>query len=141
MSESRRLVPSSGEAFGPHWRKTMFGSGDRLVLLHNPRCSKSRAAHALLEQRGVDFEERRYLEEPLSREELEELSRRLGRPPGEWVRRGEDAYTEAGLDASSEASALLDAMAAHPILMERPILVRGDRAIVGRPPEDILGLL
>ena len=119
----------------------MFGSGDRLVLLHNPRCSKSRAAHALLEERGVAFEERRYLEEPLSRAELEELSRRLGRPPGEWVRRGEDAYTEAGLDASSEASALLDAMAAHPILMERPIAVHADRAVVGRPPESVLELL
>lgn len=119
----------------------MSGTRERLVLLHNPRCSKSRAARALLEERGVDFEERRYLEDPLSREELETLSRRLGRPPSEWVRRGEDAYREAGLDASSEAAALLDAMAAQPILMERPIAVRGDRAVVGRPPEKVLELL
>lgn len=115
--------------------------GDALVLLHNPRCSKSRAARALLEERGIAFVERRYLEDPLSRGELEDLERRLARPPSEWVRRGEDAYAQAGLDASSDASALLDAMAAHPILMERPIAIRGERAVVGRPPENVLELV
>ena len=119
----------------------MFGDGDQVVLLHNPRCSKSRAAHALLAERGVRFEERRYLEDPLSREELAELGRRLGRGPEEWVRRGEDTYAEAGLDTASGASAVLDAIAAHPILMERPIAIRGERAVVGRPPENVLELL
>ena len=57
------------------------------------------------------------------------------------MRRGEDAYAQAGLDASSDASALLDAMAAHPILMERPIAIRGERAVVGRPPENVLELV
>ena len=115
--------------------------GDTLVLLHNPRCSKSRAAHALLVERGVAFGERRYLEDPLSRAELGELRKRLGRPASEWVRRGEGAYAEAGLAADSGEAAILDAMASHPILIERPILVRGARAVVGRPPEDILRLL
>lgn len=119
----------------------MFGDGDRVVLLHNPGCSKSRAARALLEERGVDFEERRYLEDPLSREELAELARRLARDPGEWLRRGEAAYEQAGLDASSDGSAVLDAMAAHPILIERPIAIRGERAVVGRPPENVLDLV
>ena len=119
----------------------MLSRGDRLVLLHNPRCSKSRAARALLEERGVDFEERRYLEEPLSREELLELRERLGRPVREWVRKGEAAYAEAGLSASADEPALLDAIAAHPILLERPIAIRAGRAIVGRPPEQVLDLL
>jgi arsenate reductase len=115
--------------------------GDALVLLHNPRCSKSRAAHALLIERGVAFVERRYLEEPLSRAELASLRERLGRPPSEWVRSDESAFRDAGLGPSSNEAALLDAMAAHPILIERPILVRGARAVVGRPPESVLALL
>ena len=119
----------------------MLDDGDRLVLLHNPRCSKSRAAHALLEERGEPFDTRLYLEAPLSREELEELRRRLGRSPHEWVRRGEDAYARARLDGDSEATAVLDAIASHPILMERPIAIRADRAVVGRPPERVLLLL
>ena len=114
---------------------------DQLLLLHNPRCSKSRAARALLEQRGLPFEERRYLEEPLSADELLELRRRLDRPVAEWVRTGEAAYAEAGLDAGCDEQALLAALAAHPILLERPILVRGPRARVGRPPERVLELV
>jgi len=114
---------------------------DTLVLLHSPRCSKSRAAHALLCERGVAFVERRYLEDPLSRAELAALRERLARPAAEWVRSGEAAYAAAGLDASSSDAAILDAMAAHPILVERPILVRGARAVVGRPPERVLTLL
>ncbi len=116
-------------------------SEQELVLLHNPRCSKSRAARAVLQERGVRFAERRYLEEPLSRPELQELGRRLGRPPGDWVRRGEGAFREAGLSVDSPPDALLEAMARHPILMERPILVRGRRAVVGRPPERVLELV
>ena len=119
----------------------MLGRGDRLLLLHNPSCSKSRAARALLEERGVDFEERRYLEDPLSREELEELCGLLARPVSEWVRRGEAAFAEAGLSAGSGDSALLEAIALHPILLERPIAVRRGRAVVGRPPENVLLLL
>lgn len=112
-----------------------------LVLLHNPRCSKSRAAKALLEEKGVAFRERRYLEEPLSRAELAELGRKLGLPAREWLRRGEEAYREAGLGANATDGEILDAMARHPVLMERPVLVAGARAVVGRPPERILALL
>ena len=114
---------------------------DTLVLLHNPRCSKSRAAHAQLAERGDAFAERRYLDDPLSRAELTSLRERLGRPPSGWVRRGEAAFAAAGLDDGTDESALLDAMADHPILIERPILVRGARAVLGRPPERVLELL
>ena len=113
---------------------TPLPDDDALVLLHNPRCSKSRAAHALLA-------ERRYLEDPLSRAELASLRERLARPPSEWVRSGEAAFAAAGLGERSSETALLDAMVEHPILIERPILVRGARAVVGRPPERVLELL
>jgi arsenate reductase len=116
-------------------------SGDSLILLHNPRCSKSRAAKALLEERGIDFSIRLYLEAPLTRTELEDLRRRLGRPTREWVRRAEPAFGAAGLSAESDEGALLDAVAKHPELLERPILVRGARAVLGRPPERVLDLL
>ena len=85
---------------------------DEIVLYHNPRCSKSRGAKALLEEKGVAFVERRYLEDPLSREELADLHVRLGRSPHEWVRKGEDAYREAGLDASVAEERVLDALRA-----------------------------
>lgn len=113
---------------------------DLPLLLHNPRCSKSRAAKALLEERGVAFVERRYLEEPLTRAELEELARRLGGPPRDWTRSGEDAYRRAGLTPEAGDDAHIDAMAAEPILVERPILVTAERAVVGRPPERVLEL-
>jgi arsenate reductase len=112
-----------------------------LLLLHNPRCSKSRAARELLEARGVAFRERRYLDDPLDREELADLRARLGRPAIEWTRTGEAAFREAGLSRESDEEALLDALASHPVLLERPVLVRGRRAVVGRPPETVLELL
>ena len=115
--------------------------GEIPLLLHNPRCSKSRAAKTLLEQRGVRFELRLYLEAPLSRAELGELRRRLGRPAREWARSGEPAFAAAGLGPASEDAAVPEAIAAQPELLERPIHVRGARAVVGRPPERILELL
>ena len=117
------------------------GPGDALVLLHNPRCSKSRATCALLEERGASFGVREYLNDPLSAAELLELAKRLGKATSEWVRKGEGAFSEAGLAADSDEEALLDAMARHPILMERPIAIAGSRAVVGRPPENVLDLL
>ena len=115
--------------------------GRSLLLIHNPRCSKSRAAKSLLEERGSRFELRLYLEDPLSRAELGELRRRLGRPAREWARCGEPAFAAAGLGPASDDDAVLGAIAEHPELLERPILVSGDRAVVGRPPEKVLDLL
>ena len=116
-------------------------SDDEVVLLHNPRCSKSRAVLKILEESGVAFRVRRYLERPLARTELDDLRQRLGLRPGEWFRIGEAEARNAGLSADSEDESLLDAMAAHPILVERPIVVRGEHARVGRPPDAVRELL
>ena len=112
-----------------------------ITLYHNPRCSKSRAALDLLQERGVDLEVVEYLKTPPGRAGLEALARKLGREPSEWVRTGESAYAESGLSGSSSRDEILSAMDAHPVLMERPIAVKGERAIVGRPPEQVLELL
>ena len=114
---------------------------DDILLLHNPRCSKSRATKELLEQEGVSFRERLYLEDPLDPDELAEVGRRLGAPLTEWVRTKEKAYAEAGLSGATGTDALAAAVAAAPILMERPIVIRGERAAIGRPPEAVLELL
>jgi arsenate reductase len=123
-------------------RKMALPESDaEMLLLHNPRCSKSRATLALLEERAVTFDVREYLSEPLSRAELASLGDRLGRPPGEWIRNREAAFAEAGLSADSSEAALLDTIAEHPILMERPVLVSAENAAIGRPPENVLELL
>ena len=114
---------------------------EELLLLHNPKCSKSRALHAALEERGLAFRVRRYLDEPLDAAELIELFGALGRPGSEVVRTKEEAYADSGLEADSDDDAVAAALAAVPKLLERPILVRGRRAAVGRPTEDALALL
>jgi len=112
------------------------------TLLHNPRCSKSRAALALLQARGTEVDVVRYLETPLDPAALRVLIRRLDIPARGLLRAGEDAYRDLGLaDASLDDEALVAAMAAHPQLIERPILVRGERAVIGRPTERLLELL
>jgi arsenate reductase len=116
-------------------------SEDRPVVWHNPRCSKSRGALALLAEHGVEADVVRYLDEAPTRADLEDVLRKLGTDdPRAIVRTGESVYRELGL-AGADRDALLDAMAAHPILVERPIVVLGDRAVVGRPPEKVLDLL
>ena len=114
---------------------------ETLTIYHNPRCSKSRSALALLEERKVPLRIVEYLKEPPTRAELATLRRKLGLAPSEWIRKNESEYKAAGLDAKSAEDKVLDAMAKHPILIERPIIVRGDRAVVGRPPERVLELL
>lgn len=114
---------------------------ETLTIYHNPRCSKSRAALALLQERKVPLRIIEYLKEPPSRGALATLRRQLGLAPSAWIRKNESEFRAAGLDADSPEGKLLDAMAKHPILIERPIVVRGDRAIVGRPPERVLELL
>lgn len=110
------------------------------VLLHNPRCSKSRATKALLEEAGIDFTERLYLEQPLSAIELAHLRTQLDKHPREWVRAGQDEFAAAGLHANSTEDELFQAMAAHPILIERPIVVHQGAARIGRPPHQVLEL-
>lgn len=116
-------------------------TSEEVLLLHNPRCSKSRATKTLLEDRGLRFETRLYLDEPLTLEELDELEARLGKPILAWTRTGEEAFAKSGLSRQSNADAVRSAMAAAPILMERPIVIRGRHAAIGRPPEAVLDLL
>ncbi len=116
-------------------------SDDRIVLLHNPRCSKSRTTLALLEDRHVDLEIREYLSDPLSAQELADLRDRLGRPVSEWLRPKEEPFVASGVAKDAPDDDLIAIMVEHPICMERPIVIRGSRARVGRPPEDVLALL
>lgn len=111
--------------------------GDTVTVWHNPRCSKSREAHSLLESRGVDVEVRRYLEDPPSRTELEETLRALQlEDPRAMMRTKEKLYRELGL-ADAAPDELLDAMVEHPALIERPIVLRDGRGVVGRPVERV----
>jgi arsenate reductase len=113
-----------------------------LVLLHNPRCSKSRALKAALDERGVVYTERLYLEDPLDRDELGGLHAKLGSAASQLVRTKEAEFAAEGLSADSSDGELLDAVARAPKLMERPVLIRGERAAIGRPgPDAALGLL
>lgn len=112
------------------------------TLLHNPRCSKSRAALELLQTRGIDVEVVRYLDTPLDADALRTLLRRLDIAPRALLRTGEEAYRELGLaDAALNDDAIVEAMVWHPELIERPILVHGERAVIGRPTERLLALL
>lgn len=112
-----------------------------LVYFHNPRCSKSRAALALLRGRGVEPRIVEYLASPPSKNELAELVRKLGIRPEALVRKGEDIFKSEFRGRDLDDEQWLSAMAQHPILIERPIAVKGERAVLGRPPEKVLELL
>lgn len=113
-----------------------------LTLYHNPRCSKSRAALQLLEERGLQPTVVHYLDTPPSAAQLREVLDKLGLPPRQLLRSGEDEYRQLNLaDQALTDDALIEAMVAHPRLIERPLLITADRAVIGRPPENILELL
>lgn len=112
-----------------------------LTLYHNPRCSKSRQAMALLDEAGVDYQTRLYLQEPLSAEEIKSLLAQLDKPASALVRNKEAEYAASGLSADSDASAIAKALAAYPKLLERPLLSDGKSVRIGRPPEQILELI
>jgi arsenate reductase len=116
-------------------------SDEGVTVWFNPACSKCRTVQGLLAERGVDADYVRYLDQAPSRADIEAVLARLGTgDPRSIMRTGEAVYRELGL-AGADREALLDAMVAHPILIERPIVIRGDRAVVGRPPENVLDLL
>lgn len=113
-----------------------------LTLYHNPRCSKSRGALELLEARGLTPTVVRYLEHPLNAAQLQDLLGKLQISARQLLRIGEDEYKSLNLaDASLSQAQLIAAIAAHPKLMERPILETADKAVIGRPPEKILEIL
>lgn len=112
------------------------------TIYHNPRCSKSRQTLQLLQDNGVEPEVVLYLETPPTKEILAELLQKLGISARELLRTGEDAYKALQLkDKSLSDEQLIDAMVQHPKLIQRPIVVRGDRAVLGRPPENALELI
>jgi arsenate reductase len=111
----------------------------RAKIYHNPRCSKSRAALALLAERTVDFDVVEYLDTPPSKETLRDLTRKLGTPVLALVRTEEPEFREHSDRAFSD-DALLDLLVAHPRLVQRPIVELGEQARIGRPPERVLEL-
>jgi arsenate reductase len=112
------------------------------TIYHNPRCSKSRATLALLEARGLKPKIVEYLKTPPSAEELEAILRKLGLKPRELLRTSEPLYAELGLKTRKlDDEALVALMVANPILIERPIVVAGGKAAIGRPPESVLAIL
>ncbi len=111
------------------------------VIWHNPRCSKSRQTLALLTDRGIDPVIRLYLSDGPSVPEIEAVLEALQIPAAKLMRFNETAAKELGLTKDSESAALIDAMAKSPILIERPVVISGSNAALGRPPEDVLKIL
>lgn len=113
-----------------------------VTIFHNPQCSKSRGALGILRERQVDHDVIEYLNAPPDRATLARILTLLGGPPGALVRR-DARYEELGLRETDHATRdqVLDLLLKHPELMERPVVVAGDRAVIGRPPERVLELL
>lgn len=113
-----------------------------VTIFHNPRCSKSRQTLALLEARGVELRIVEYLKTPPDRTTLLALLHKLGIPAHALVRRKEPEFAALGLDGPNVSEdRLIEAMLAHPKLIERPIVVAGNQARIGRPPEAVLEIL
>ena len=114
---------------------------EKITLYHNPRCSKSRNAKKLLEERGAEFSVIEYLKTPLDVAGLKALSGKLGLSARQMLRTNESVYRELQLDEADSDEKLFKAVAEHPILLRRPIAVARNRAVIGRPPENVLELL
>jgi arsenate reductase (glutaredoxin) len=113
-----------------------------VIIWHNPRCSKSRAALQLLEARGATPKIVLYLEAPPSAAQLKRVLKALKKTPRELMRTCENAYRALKLaDPNLDEAALIAAMVAHPILIERPVVLNGAKAALGRPPEAVLEIL
>ncbi|MBL6957727.1 MAG: arsenate reductase (glutaredoxin) [Rhodospirillales bacterium] len=110
-----------------------------VTIYHNPRCSKSRQTLALLEENGVDPLVVEYLNTPPSADELKSVLQKMGAGPRDILRPKE--AKEEGIDPDLDGDALIEAIAAHPRALERPIVVKGDKAAMGRPPESVLDIL
>ena len=114
---------------------------ESITIYHNPRCSKSRATLALLEERGVTPRIVEYLKQPPTKAELTRIVKQLGIRPEALVRKGEEIYKRELATRTLSDAEWLDVLARHPVLIERPIVVKGERAVIGRPPENVLELL
>ncbi|HEX5000587.1 MAG TPA: arsenate reductase (glutaredoxin) [Terriglobia bacterium] len=114
---------------------------ESVTIYHNPRCGKSRATLALLEDNGVQPRVIEYLKTPPNAGELQEICRKLGIRPVELVRKGEDIYKSEYAGKTLSDAQWIEVMIRHPILIERPIVVRGSEAVIGRPPDNVLRLI
>ena len=117
-----------------------MGESMSVKIWHNPRCSKSRRALAILQENNVTPDVREYLDEAPSIAELKELAELLGKGPEAFIRRGEKLYKELELKGADDAT-LFAAMAANPILIERPVVFANGKAVLGRPPEGVVEIL
>lgn len=111
------------------------------TIYHNPRCTKSRATLELLREQGIEPEVIEYLRNPPGAAQLKAIIEKLGIEPQALVRRGEEIFKEKYAGRTLTAAQWIDAMVKDPILIERPIVVHGKRAVLGRPPENVLTLL
>ena len=109
-------------------------------IYHNPRCSKSRQALSLLEEKGISPEIILYLEQTPSKDELKEILQKLGISADQLLRKNEADY-KAHIKSVTDEDELIELMLAYPKVIERPIIIKGDRAVIGRPPEALLDLL
>lgn len=112
-----------------------------MKILHNNRCSKSRCAIEILDNKGVDYEVVKYLENPLTEDEIRDLLKKLGQSAESIIRKGEPIFKSEFKGKEMSEEDWIKAMAQYPKLIERPILIKGDKAVVGRPPERIEELL
>lgn len=113
-----------------------------VTIYHNPRCSKSRQTLALIEEKGIVPNIIEYLKEGPDAQTLKRVLKKLGKSPHDILRKGEQAYKDLNLaDATKSDDELIAAMVAHPILIERPIVIAGEKAALGRPPEQVLDIL
>ena len=113
-----------------------------LTIWHNPRCSKSRQTLELLRSRGIEPTIREYLKQPPNKAEVERLVEQVGGDATMLVRDGEPEFKKLGKKKSDLVKAeIVKAIAAHPVLLQRPVVVSGKRAVIGRPPEAVLALL
>ena len=114
----------------------------KIQIWHNPRCSKSREALKLLESEGVEPEVVKYLDVPHTKEEIKNLIRMLGLDSArDLMRTKEKIYKELGLKDVDDEEKLIEAMVEHPKLIERPIVVKDGKAVIGRPPEKVIDLV
>ena len=111
------------------------------VIYHNPRCSKSRQTLSLLESKGVQTRVELYLENPPSERSIKNLLEKLDINARDLIRKNEEEFKKSGLTLSSNEQALVSAMAKNPKIIERPIVVCGESAVIGRPPENVLELI
>ena len=112
-----------------------------MIIYHNPRCRKSRETLQIIESAGISPTIIKYLDNPPTVQELERILKKLGKQPEEIIRKGEKIYKEQFKGEKLSQQEYLNAMVEHPKLIERPIVIEGDRAVIGRPPENVKELL